>query len=74
MEKEKYKNLKEYFMDLKLLTLEETADFLRVKRRYLQELRKQDGFPKPVVLGKKKICFLASDIHDWVVGGGASNV
>ncbi len=60
-------------MNKKLLNLEETSKLLRISKRYLQDLRKDDSFPSPIVLGKQKVAYWESDIVDWLNGGGLDN-
>lgn len=56
----------------KLINLTELAQSLRVSIRQLQNIRKDDSFPQPVMLGKSKPMYRVSDINDWLSHGGLS--
>lgn len=60
-------------MRYKLLTLEEVADFIGVKPRHLQNLRKDDGFPAPVKVGKTRVRYRSVDIEKWCDDGGVKD-
>ena len=55
---------------MKLLTIDEVCDVLRIKRRHLQNIRKYDTFPKPVYVGKNKVRFKEADIFEFIQSGG----
>lgn len=61
-------------MNTHLLNLEELANFLRISKRHLQVIRKDSSFPNPVLLGQNKVCYLMSDIQDWICNGGVKDV
>ena len=57
---------------MELMKLSEVAKHLRISPRYLQDLRKEDGFPEPVKLGTTKVVFRRVDIDAFVNRGGIS--
>ena len=61
--------IKELIMD-KLINLTELAESLRISIRQLQNIRKHDSFPKPVMLGKNRPMYKVSDINNWLSNGG----
>lgn len=56
----------------KLINLTELAQNLRISIRQLQNIRKHDSFPQPVMLGKSKPMYRVTDINEWLVSGGLS--
>ena len=52
------------------MTLDEVAEMLRCSTRHLQTIRKQDGFPKAVVLGKSVVRYIRTDIETFLRNGG----
>lgn len=57
---------------LEIMSLEETASYLGFSTKHLRWLRKQEGFPKAILLGKSKKAFKKNDIVEWVERGGLS--
>jgi predicted DNA-binding transcriptional regulator AlpA len=55
---------------LEIMSLRETAEYLGFSTKHLRWLRKQDGFPKPILLGKTKKAFRKKEIVEWVERGG----
>jgi predicted DNA-binding transcriptional regulator AlpA len=55
---------------LEIMSLRETAEYLGFSTKHLRWLRKQDGFPKPILLGKTKKAFRKNEIVEWVERGG----
>ena len=52
---------------MKLLTLQEAADLLRLSVPTLWRLRKSDvAFPKPVKTAVRRLAFVESEIRAWV--------
>lgn len=54
----------------KLLSLVEVATYLQITTRHLQDIRKLDSFPDPVVFGKSTFRFREEDIEAFVDRGG----
>jgi len=53
-----------------LMTMKETAAYLKVSVRHLQNMRKREDFPKPVVMGKGKKFYRQTDLEEFISGGG----
>ena len=51
---------------MKLLTLHEVAEVLRLSIPTLWRLRKKSEFPQPVKLSDRRIAFVESEILAWV--------
>ena len=49
-----------------LLTTKEAAGNYRVSVSTFLRLAKQDGFPEPILFGKRKMHWRASDIATWL--------
>ena len=54
----------------KLITLKELAGWLRISIRTLQTIRKDESFPKAVMLGKAKPMYRVAEINEWLSCGG----
>lgn len=56
-----------------LLTARETASLIGFSLRMLHYLRKQEHFPKPIILGPRAVRWRRRDIEAWVDGLAANN-
>lgn len=52
-------------VDIKLLTAREAAEALSISIKQFYRLSKEDGFPRPIVLGPRMHRWRARDIANW---------
>lgn len=52
-------------VDIKLLSAREAAEALSVSLKQFYKIAKEDGFPRPIVLGPRLHRWRAKDIANW---------